>query len=154
MKAATEIQKLKIALTSDCCLACAHCGVDKARGETVAFAAAAAGIRRLLASPGARKRLELYGGEPFLKFPLFRRIVLFARAEAARRRKELSVSAASNGVIVNKAHLAFLRRQNVSLSVSFSGRAATHDHTRVFPGGRQAFRPGHQQEDRRRRSAQ
>jgi hypothetical protein len=135
-----EIQKLKIAVTSDCCLSCSHCGVDKTLGAKVPSAAAHAAVRALLSSPGGRgKRLELYGGEPFLEFDLLSGIVLFARRLARRVGRALSISVASNGLLLQKEHLDFLRKNGISLSISFSGSAATHDHTRMFPGGRGSF---------------
>jgi len=134
-----EIQKLKIALTSGCCLACRHCGVDKALGARVSLPAARAAVRALLVSPGKGKRLELYGGEPFMEFGLMKSIVRYARARARAGGKAFSVSVASNGLLLDRERLEFLRDNAINLSVSFSGLAATHNFTRVFGDGRGSF---------------
>lgn len=139
MKRPKEIQKLKIALTTDCVLACRHCRIDKGAGLTIGFAAAARGVDLLLSSPGGLKRLELYGGEPFLKFELLKRVAEYARRGAARAGKKLSVSVASNGLVLDKERLAFIRDNRVNLSISVSGSRGNHDRTRVYPGGRGSF---------------
>lgn len=94
----------------------------------------------LLSSPGRLKRLELYGGEPFLKFELLKRVVGYAQSLAARSGKQLSVSVASNGLVLDKERLAFIRGNRVNLSISISGSRLNHDLTRVYPGGRGSFR--------------
>lgn len=89
----------------------------------------------LISSPGKLKRLELYGGEPFLKFRLFKDIVQYAVRLSARSCKKLSISAASNGLVLNEDHLKFIRENRVNLSISISGSEKAHDLTRVYPGG-------------------
>jgi len=139
MEVPKEIQKLKIALTTDCVLACRHCRVDKKAGLTVGFKAAARGVDMLMASPGELKRLELYGGEPFLKFTLLKDIVGYACELAARTGKKLSVSVASNGLALDEERLEFIKKNRVNLSISVSGSAKTHDLTRVYPDGRGSY---------------
>ncbi|HNW44245.1 MAG TPA: hypothetical protein PKI19_07050 [Elusimicrobiales bacterium] len=134
-----EIQKLKIALTTDCVLACRHCRVDKAAGLTVSFRDAARAVDLLIRSPGDSKRLELYGGEPFLKFALLKKITLYARRRAGAAGKPLSVSVASNGLVLDAERLGFLRKNRVNLSISVSGSAENHDSCRVYPGGRGSY---------------
>jgi len=121
-------------------LACRHCRIDKRLALTVGFADAARGVDLLLSSPGKLKRLELYGGEPFLRFDLLRRVVAYARRGAARAGKALSVSVASNGLALDGEKLAFIRANRVNLSISVSGSRANHDRTRVYPNGRGSYR--------------
>ncbi|HAN04488.1 MAG TPA: hypothetical protein DCW72_10890 [Elusimicrobia bacterium] len=130
-----EIQKLKLALTSDCVLRCAHCFIDKSAGLTLRFADAARAVDLFLGSPGDYKRLELYGGEPFLRYDLLKRIVAYARRVNKKAGKRLFITAATSAVPLDEAKLAWLRANGVGLAISFSGGRATHDHTRVFPGG-------------------
>ncbi|HAT71349.1 MAG TPA: hypothetical protein DCS63_00855 [Elusimicrobia bacterium] len=131
-----EIQKLKLALTSDCVLRCTHCFIDKSAGLTLRFEDAVRAIDLFLGSPGDYKRLELYGGEPFLRFDLLKRIVSFARRANRKARKRLFITVATSGVPLDEAKLAWLRENRVGLAVSFSGGRVTHDFSRVFPDGR------------------
>jgi len=134
-----EISKLKIAVTSDCCLSCTHCFIDKSAGLTVKEADARRAVDALLGSPGNAKKLELYGGEALLKLPLLKRITDYARGAAARRRKKLSVWLASNGLTLGPGELEFIRSRDIVLSISLYGSAASHDRVRRFPGGRGSF---------------
>ncbi len=130
-----EIQKLKLALTSDCALRCRHCFIDKGLGLTMSFGDAARAVDLFLSSPGERKRLELYGGEPFLRYQLLKEIVAYARKANGKARKKLFITVATSAVPLDGEKLAWLRENGVGLAISFSGGREAHDHTRVFPGG-------------------
>jgi uncharacterized protein len=130
-----EVQKLKLALTSDCSLRCTHCFIDKSAGLTLSFEDAARAVDLFLGSPGDYKRLELYGGEPFLRYDLFKKIVAYARSANRPAAKRLFITAATSAVPLDEAKLAWLRANGVGLAISFSGGRATHDHTRRFSGG-------------------
>ncbi|MFA5139127.1 MAG: radical SAM protein [Elusimicrobiota bacterium] len=133
------IRKFKIAVTSSCSLRCAYCFVDKGAGQDVSREGSAAAIRLLVRSPGADKKLELYGGEPLLRFRRVRQIMDGARAEARAAGKSLSVSIATNGVAVSDEQLRFLRSRGAKLSVSFSGTDGVHDRFRKTRTGAGSF---------------
>ena len=134
------IRKFKIAVTSACSLRCAYCFVDKGAGQDVSRESSAAAIRLLVGSPGAEKKLELYGGEPLLRFERVRRIMDDARDQARAAGKDLSISLATNGVAVSDGQLRFLRSRGVKLSVSFSGTDGVHDRFRKTGAGKGSFR--------------
>ena len=134
--AAKEIQKLKLALTTDCVLECHHCNIDKKAGLELPFSYAEKGIRMLMDSPGVQKRLELYGGEPFLKMELLEKSVKFAALYSAEKKKLLSLSIATNGILLNEKTVDFLRKYRINLSISVSGSKENHDSCRIFPDGR------------------
>ncbi|MDD5656024.1 MAG: radical SAM protein [Elusimicrobia bacterium] len=129
------IRKFKIAVTSDCSLRCRYCFVDKAAGQTVSLRCADAALRMFLEAPGRLKKLEIYGGEPFLRFARVRRVLDMAARRAARLGKTLSVTVATNGVGVRDRDLDYLRAAGARLSVSFSGSGAAHDRFRRFADG-------------------
>ncbi len=136
---AREIQKIKIAVTSDCCLRCRHCFIDKGQGAVIKPEQAREAVDRLLESPGAEKKLELYGGEALLKLPLLETITAYAQARARAKRKKLAVWLASSGLALGDAELAFIRRRGIILSISLYGTAKSHDYVRRFPGGGGTF---------------
>lgn len=136
MKPSKEIRKFKIAVTSACCLRCVHCFIDKDRPLRVSPEAAGKGLDLFLRSHGKAKTLELYGGEPLLEFGLVKEIVAAAERKARALKKDLSVSLASNGLLAEPEHLAWLAEHGVRLSVSFSGGDRTQDFTRRFPSGK------------------
>ena len=116
-------------------LRCTHCFIDKTAGLTLGFGDAARAVDLFLGSPGEYKRLELYGGEPFLRYDLLKRIVAYARGANKKAGKRLFITAATSAVPLDEAKLAWLRANGVGLAISFSGGRVTHDHSRVFPGG-------------------
>lgn len=131
-----EIQKLKIALTTDCVLVCRHCNIDKSASLTIPFEHAQKGVQLLLEAHGRQKRLELYGGEPLLKFDLMRNIVEYAITYAVDKNKLLSISVATNGLLINKEIVDFLKKFRINLSVSVSGSEDVHNSCRVYADGR------------------
>jgi len=128
----SEIQKLKIALTSDCTLRCTHCNIDKESKLTISKEAAFKGVELLLNSKGGYKRLELYGGEPFLKFYLLKEIVDYALKKANFYKKNISIHIATNGTFINDEILKWIREKRVFIAVSYSGSKDSHNLNRKF----------------------
>ena len=134
-----EINKFKIALTSDCCLRCSHCFIDKDLKEKTNLAMSDKVLNIFINSKGKKKILEIYGGEPLLEFKLLKKIVALAQKKALKKKKELFVSVASNGVLIKRKHLAYMAENNIRLSISLSGTKETHDMVRKFPGGEGSY---------------
>ncbi len=134
-----EINKFKIALTSDCCLRCSHCFIDKDLKEKTNRKMVDSVLDLFINSKGTKKILEIYGGEPFLEFELLKEVVALARKKALKKRKELSISVASNGVLILNKHLNYMLENNIRLSISFSGTKETQDLVRKFPGGEGSY---------------
>ena len=131
-----EIRRFKVAINTACPLRCEYCFIDKDSGETISWEHATGLIRFMLSSPGTVKKLLIYGGEPFLNFPLAREIALFARAEAAKFGKDLDLSICTSAALpLKREWLEVLRDQRFFLSVSMDGDAATHDSRRVDKAG-------------------
>lgn len=139
MRQGKEIAKFKIALTSECCLRCAHCFINKNLPEKMTVARAVKGLELFLGSGGRDKLLEIYGGEPLLEFSLLKKIVVAARRIAAGHGRRLSLSVASNGILAERRHLEYMAENGIRFSVSFSGSRETHDLTRRFPSGLGTF---------------
>ncbi len=135
-----QIQKLKIAVTSDCVLNCAHCNIDKSLNHTIAIEKAEKAARLLMASPGREKRLEIYGGEPFLKFELVKKIVELAGDLQKEYSKKLSISIATNALLLDQEKLEFLKANHINISISISGSQKSHDLNRKFPNGKGSYK--------------
>lgn len=132
-----EIRRFKVAINTACPLRCEYCFIDKDSGETIGWKHVENLVRFQLSSPGAVKKLLLYGGEPFMNFEIVREISLYARAEAARAGKDLDLSICTSAALpLKREWLEFLAEQRFFLSVSMDGDAGTHDRRRVFKDGR------------------
>lgn len=131
-----EIRRFKVAVNTACPLRCEYCFIDKDSGEVISWEHVAGLVRFMLSSPGEVKKLLLYGGEPFLNFPLVREIALYARAEAAKAGKDLDLSICTSASLpLKREWLEFLAEQRFFLSVSMDGDAATHDRRRRYKNG-------------------
>jgi len=123
-----EIRRFKVAINTACPLRCEYCFIDKDSGEVISWDHVTGLVRFLLSSPGPVKKLLLYGGEPFLNFPLVREIALYARAEALKAGKDLDLSICTSAALpLRREWLQFLAEQRFFLSVSMDGDAETHD---------------------------
>jgi sulfatase maturation enzyme AslB (radical SAM superfamily) len=131
-----EIRRFKVAINTACPLRCDYCFIDKDSGETIAWKHVESLVRFQLGSPGAVKKLLLYGGEPFLNFELAREISLYARAEALKAGKDLDLSICTSAALpLKREWLEFLAAQRFFLSVSMDGDAQTHDRRRFDKKG-------------------
>ncbi len=132
-----EIRRFKVAINTACPLRCEYCFIDKDSGEVISREHAEGLVRFLLSSPGEVKKLLLYGGEPFLNFPVAREIAGFARAEALKAGKDLDLSFCTSAALpIKREWLEFLADRRFFLSVSMDGDAATHDAHRADKRGR------------------
>ncbi|MEW5950970.1 MAG: radical SAM protein [Elusimicrobiota bacterium] len=134
-----EIKKIKLALTSSCTLGCNHCRIEKNKYINLDFEKAKSGVDILLDSVGKYKRLEIYGGEPFLKFDLMKKILSYAKKKANIKNKKLSVSVATNATLLDNEKISWIRNNHVNVSVSFSGSEGSHNYNRIYSNGRGSF---------------
>lgn len=139
MKFNKEINKLKIALTSDCVLRCSHCFVNKDSGETITTERAKKVLDLFIGSPGKGKILEIYGGEPLLRFGLAAKIISGALVLAGKKKKKLAVSLASNGLLIDEKKLSWMAGRGIRFSISFSGSEKSQNFTRRFPTGEGSY---------------
>ncbi|MFI5360863.1 MAG: radical SAM protein [Elusimicrobiota bacterium] len=136
-----EIRRFKVAINTACPLRCEYCFIDKDSGETISREHVRNLVRFQLSSPGAVKKLLLYGGEPFLNFEIVRETALHARAEAVRAGKDLDLSICTSAALpLKREWLEFLADQRFFLSVSMDGDAQTHDRRRVDKQGKGSWK--------------
>jgi sulfatase maturation enzyme AslB (radical SAM superfamily) len=128
-----ELGRIKLALTSACELRCSYCFIDKDRGETLSPAAGSRLLRDFIGAPGKTKIVGLYGGEPLARFPLLESMILAARGCGREFSKDVFLSVATNGLLLNDERLDFFRREDVQLCVSIDG--AENDRFRVRRDG-------------------
>lgn len=87
------------------------------------------------AGPSDICSLNFDGGEPFLNFKLVRHMVEYAKHEAKRRNRHLSLNISSNGTLLSEENVHFLREHRVSLGLSIDGDRSTHNLTRLTADG-------------------
>lgn len=128
-----EIQKIKIAITSNCTLRCLHCKIDKSSNLTAKLSDVYKGVDLLINSPGKYKRLEIYGGEPFTEIKNLKKIVSYTQKTAKKRKIKLSIHIATNATLINDDVLKWLKKnKNIIIAVSFNGTQNSQDKIRKF----------------------
>lgn len=134
-----EIYKLDLAITTSCNFRCRYCFVKKT-DEVIDFKTAKVAINLLISSPGKKKMLIIYGGEPLLYTRLVKEIILFAEKTASSFNKNILISLGTNGVLANKEFSSFLHKHNVKFCFSMDGKKNVHDANRKFRNGRVSFK--------------
>jgi uncharacterized protein len=131
-----EIRRFKVAINSACPLRCDYCLLDKEADEVLAPELLKTGLDMFLRSPGDRKKLLIYGGEPMLEFPLVRDVVDHAAKAAEDLGKSLCSTVATSGVVLRDADLEDMRRRDMHMSISIDGTPESHDRFRRYKDGR------------------
>lgn len=74
-----------------------------------------------------------YGGEPFLNFPLILATTKYLKSKLNER---VNISITTNGTLINKEIINFIKEYKVFLSISLDGDQQTHDKHRKFINGK------------------
>jgi sulfatase maturation enzyme AslB (radical SAM superfamily) len=93
------------------------------------------GIDSLIRSPGVSKLLALYGGDPFLEFPLIKEMTLYARELAQSARKKCTISVCTNLTVLTDEQIDFIKKHDLKITVSLVGPEKIHDKYRYFLKG-------------------
>lgn len=134
---------LRLSLNDACNMACRYCYEPrtpaKAMSRDVADKAVRAWRDFLLADDIPRSTVRLFGGEPFLNWPVMRHVL--NTAEQGLPPGEVSWIINTNGTLLERSWLPPLERKGKRLTVvvSCDGVGATHDAARPMRDGRGSF---------------
>jgi len=135
-------QTLVLHTTDQCNLDCKYCynrkskkslNYEKIMTRTVALRA----IDFLISNSGNRQALTLvfFGGEPLLNYDLIAYAVEYATAQAVKNNKKINFTITTNGTLLTKQIINFLRENNISVTVSIDGCSEIQDQNRRFLNG-------------------
>lgn len=125
---------MKFTLTTRCQMDCGYCFVKKT-DERMSADVARQGIDFLMQSPGVNKLLAIYGGDPFLEFPLIKEMTLYARELAKSAKKKCAISICTNLTILTDEQIDFIKKHDFRITVSLVGPEKIHDKYRYFLKG-------------------
>lgn len=83
--------------------------------------------------------LGFFGGEPLMNFPLLRRVVAYAKEQAAARGKVVKFNLTTNGSLLTDEVIAFLGAEEFAVLISFDGPPEIQDRQRPFKDGRGSY---------------
>ncbi|MEH0019647.1 MAG: radical SAM protein [Desulfobacter sp.] len=131
--------KATLFLTTACNLRCDYCYVSRQN-----FAMSGETLDRAIdfvfqtTAPGDRIRFDLSGGEPLLAWPLVQKTVALIEQKAGMGNHPLQISLSTNGTLLTRDILTFVRRNNVMLHISCDGIAHVQDKHRRFRNGKRS----------------
>jgi len=123
---------LAVYLSNSCNLACSYCYVSVNQGPPVHLSIDA--LKRsidyfLEKVDGPSKKITFLGGEPFLNWPLFQDIAVYAREKGG---PGIILQTFTNGTLMSAERLEFLERYEVHTTISLDGRKGTNDKHRTY----------------------
>ena len=128
--------RFRLSIGSDCNLRCRYCFIDKEKGEHLSQPNARMIIEGVLALPGRRHRIDIYGGEPLAYFDRLKQVVEEIRAQSRAARKTVRCAVATNGTLLRAAHLDFFRKNEVEVCISLEGPGQGGQ--RIYADGRES----------------
>ena len=138
------VTSLALFLTQTCNLRCVYCygeGGEYGERGVMDERTALAAVDRLFEGCGgsASVRVNFFGGEPLLGFPLLRRVVAHARGRAASCGKQVAFGMTTNATVLTDEMIACIVEERIDLLVSCDGPPAIHDLQRPFRNGRGSY---------------
>ncbi len=129
-----------LVMTLRCNHKCLYCqssavGADGGRETDMSRKVARRSVDFALQSPAQGITIEFQGGEPLLNWDTLSDTVLYARAAAKKKKKEVSLALVSNFSLMTEAKAKFLLENEVSICTSLDGPAALHNANRVYACG-------------------
>ena len=138
------VVNMALFLTQSCNLKCVYCygeGGSYGSGGNMDEQTAFQAVDWLLQKSGKKKKIHVgfFGGEPFLNFPLMRKIVDYVRKRCGEEDKRVAFHATTNGTLLDAEKIAFIRDNEISVMISIDGPKEIHDAQRPFTNGRGSF---------------
>jgi uncharacterized protein len=133
------VTRIALFVAQECNMACVYCygneGEYGAKGmmtEETAFRT----VDWLIENSKKAKDIYIgfFGGEPLLNFPLIESVVTYAKEKSERKGKQVHFNMTTNGSVLTDRILAFLRDENIDITVSFDGSAEYQNQKRPFKG--------------------
>ncbi|HET6439599.1 MAG TPA: radical SAM protein [Anaeromyxobacter sp.] len=133
-------RRVTLGVTERCNQRCRYCPFVAVQGGPrrpvdMTWEIARPSVDRLLvgAPPGSAPTLELFGGEPTLKWPLVEQVIDHVRRRW--RRRDVQLVLYTNATLLDRARLARLVASDVLLVLSLDGPGRVHDRERRLAGG-------------------
>lgn len=87
------------------------------------------------------KKLHIgfFGGEPFLKFPLMKAVVEYAKKRVSEIGKDVVFHATTNAALLDNEMIAFIKEHQINVMVSFDGTKELQDAQRPYTSGKGSY---------------
>jgi len=145
-----EIEVMYLVLTDQCNMKCSYCfleteapaGYNPSDMSIETTKRAIDLFTRFLSSSPKRKYIQLYGGEPLLNVKTLRYAVSYINhlKREGKLPKNVYIALVTNGTLLNKEIILFLKENDVSVGVSIDGDKNVMDAHRRYKSGKSLHR--------------
>lgn len=123
--------RLLLLVTHGCCLKCKYCFVPQDSRKHMTRDTLLRSIDFLMSSSARNIQLHYFGGEPLMvPFPLLKESIRRAKKLAAKKGKKLDILITTNGVLLTKERIEFLKKAGAILEISIDGDAKAQNFNR------------------------
>jgi uncharacterized protein len=135
------VVNIALFLAQQCNMRCVYCygnGGTYGRQGLMSWETACQAVDWLMTHSGTAEKVTIsfFGGEPLLNVRVLRRVLPYAREQAALREKHISFTVTTNGSLLDEETIAFLSRERIKVVVSLDGPPEYQDRQRPFANGK------------------
>ncbi|MFQ5650539.1 MAG: radical SAM protein [bacterium] len=131
---------VELYMTEKCNLGCKYCFAEAAPdNSTMPVEIGYLAIDKAFALPATRFIIEFAGGETFVEFGTFQRLVEYIAVKKKQTGKDPQIVVQSNGTLYHKSHIRkFILRHNIITGVSIDGPPEVQNAVRPTAGGKES----------------
>jgi len=138
-----RISHLRLCMSENCNMSCTYCYVDcKTKYASMPYEVAERAIKgffQVLRKSGNRGDITFFGGEPLLNWDVIQRSVRYVRKNDPERKIVKKMSIVSNGTLIDKEKIDFLKSNSVFVSISYDGPKNVHNKVRFMKSGEGSY---------------
>ncbi len=135
----SPIHSADVVITQNCSLRCSYCFAGEKHCQVMPEDRLKRCLDWLLSADVSwdlkRLKINFWGGEPLLEWPLIERVVPWGYRKARETGKVIEFGMTTNGMHLTSEVVQGLQRYKLGCLISFDGSRETQDGTRKLPGG-------------------
>jgi uncharacterized protein len=139
------IHGISLEMTNDCNFNCIYCyGKDRKARKTdkMSWDTAKSAVDWLIKQSGDEPAIGIgfIGGEPLLNYPIVQKVTKYVKKKIRQTNKNISLSMTTNGSLLNQEKIAFLKENNIKVTISLDGPPEIQNIQRPLKTGKNSFK--------------
>ena len=120
-----RLKHIRLMITERCNLNCKYCYLINKEQKDMELETAKKSVDLLFDQPGRYKEIYFFGGEPLIRFDTIKKVIEYAEQEKIKKNKIIDYELNTNGLLITKDILDFLRQYKVRIAFSIDGKQDT-----------------------------
>lgn len=137
-KTTPPVNSIMLMMTYACQFACDYCELRR-NSQSMSMPILKQAVDLLLTTSAQQCQLRFWGGEPLLKWENIQKAVLYAEKQARKTGKAIKFMITTNGYLLSKERLGYLKRHGFEVMLSLDGDKKAHDLNRRLRNGKGTF---------------